>query len=140
MTVRQVIQDFWAGHLAGDHDALKKVLAEDFTWTIAGNTSPIAVTYHGWDGFFGELLEALAQSFVPGSLQMELVGLYADEEEGVGVVHIHETATLHNGNSVDQEIVDIITVRDNKIVEIREIMDLAEVNRAFGFDKENSNV
>lgn len=140
MSVRETIQDFWAGHLAGDHDALKQVLAEDFTWTVAGNTSPIAVTYHGWDGFFGELLGALSKAFVPGSLQMELLGLYADEEEGVGVIHIHETATLHNGNSVDQEIVDIIKVHNNKIVEVREVMDLAEVNRAFGFDKENSNV
>jgi len=133
MTVTSVIEAFWKGHSAGDHDALKEVLSPDLTWTVVGNTSPVAKTYEGWDGFFGELLGALAAAFKPGTLNMQLKGLHADEETGVGIQHLQESADLQKGNSMDIEIVDVITVRDGKIVDVREVMDLAAVNAAFGF-------
>jgi len=133
MTVTSVIEAFWKGHSAGDHDALKEVLSPDLTWTVVGNTSPVAKTYEGWDGFFGELLGALGAAFKPGTLNMQLKGLHADEETGVGIQHLQESADLQNGNSMDIEIVDVITERDGKIVDVREVMDLAAVNAAFGF-------
>jgi uncharacterized protein len=133
MTVKSVIEAFWQGHSAGDHDALKKVLSPDLTWTVVGTTSPVAKTYIGWDGFLGELLGALGAAFKPGTLNMQLMGLHADEKTGVGVLHLQESATLQNGNAIDVEIVDVITVRDGKIVDVREVMDLAAVNAAFGF-------
>ena len=133
MTVTSVIEAFWKGHSAGDHDALKEVLSPDLTWTVVGNTSPVAKTYEGWDGFFGELLGALGAAFKPGTLNMQLKGLHADEETGVGIQHLQESADLQKGNSMDIEIVDVITVRDGKIVDVREVMDLAAVNAAFGF-------
>lgn len=55
-SVRTIVEAFWQGHSAGDHEALKRIVAEDATWTVVGKTSPIAKTYQGWDGFFGELL------------------------------------------------------------------------------------
>lgn len=133
MTVKSVIEAFWQGHSTGNHDALKEVLAPDMTWTVVGTTSPVAKTYEGWDGFFGELLGALGAAFKPGTLNMQLKGLHADESSGVGILHLQESATLHNGNRMDIEIVDVITVRDGKIVDVREVMDLAAVNAAFGF-------
>lgn len=132
-SVRTIVEAFWQGHSAGDHEALKRIVAEDVTWTVVGKTSPIAKTYQGWDGFFGELLGGLASAFKPGSLTMQVRGLYADEDKGVGFLHLDESATLQNGNTVNLEIVDVITVRDGKIVDVREIMDMAAVNKAFGF-------
>ncbi|GGE76446.1 nuclear transport factor 2 family protein [Stappia taiwanensis] len=133
MNVKSTVEAFWHGHSAGDHDALKTIVAKDIRWTVVGDTCPIARTYEGWDGFFGELLGGLAAAFVPGTLTMRLKGLYADEEQGVGILHLEETATLHNGNSISLEIVDVITVRDGQIIDVREVMDLAAVNAAFGF-------
>lgn len=133
MSVRETIETFWQGHSAGDHEALKKVMSPDVTWTVVGKTCPIARTYSGWDGFFGELLGGLASAFRPGTLNMELKGIYADEEKGTGFLHIAESATLQNGNVIDVEIVDVFTVRDGRITDVREIMDLAAVNAAFGF-------
>lgn len=133
MSVRETVEAFWKGHSAGDHAALKTIVAQDLTWTVVGETSPIARTYRGWDGFFGELLGGLAQAFKPGTLDMRLKGLYADEEKGVGILQLQESATLHNGNTIDVEIVDLITVREGKIVEVREVLDLAAVNNAFEF-------
>lgn len=133
MSVRTVIEAFWQGHSAGDHEALKNVLSPDLTWTVVGSTSPVAKTYTGWDGFLGELLGALGAAFKPGTLNMQLKGIHADEETGVGILHLRESATLQNGNTIDVEIVDVITVRDGKIVDVREVMDLAAVNAAFGF-------
>lgn len=135
MSVRTTLDHFWKAHAAGDHEALKQVLERDLTWTVVGRTCPIAKTYHGWDGFFGELLGGLATAFEPGSLNMKLLGSYADEDQGVGVLHLFETATTATGVELEQEIVDIIKVRDGKIVDVREIMDLAEVIAAFGFGK-----
>lgn len=133
MSVRTVVEAFWQGHSAGDHAALQHVICPDVTWTVVGSSSPIARTYTGWDGFFGELLGGLAQAFQPGTLNMQLKGLYADEEKGVGILHLAETATLRNGNTIAVEIVDVITVREGRIVAVREVMDLAAVNAAFGF-------
>lgn len=133
MTARSVIEAFWQGHSTGDHDALKRIVSPEITWTVVGKTCPIAKTYHGWDGFFGELLGGLASAFKPGTLDMRLKGIHADEATGVGILHLEESATLQNGNVIDIEIVDIITVRDGKIVDVREVMDLAAVNAAFGF-------
>jgi ketosteroid isomerase-like protein len=133
MSVRETVEAFWKGHSAGDHDALKTIVSKDLTWTVVGDTCPIAKTYRGWEGFFGELLGGLLQAFRPGTFDMRLKGLYADEEKGVGILQLRESATLHNGNTVDLEIVDVITVREGKIVEVREVMDLAAVNKAFGF-------
>ncbi|NIJ58907.1 ketosteroid isomerase-like protein [Pseudochelatococcus lubricantis] len=133
MSVRETVEAFWKGHSAGDRAALKQIVSEDLIWTVVGGTSPIAKTYRGWDGFFGELLDGLAQAFWPGTLDMQLKGLYADEEKGVGILQLEESATLRNGNTVKLEIVDVMTVRGGKVVEVREVMDLAAVNKAFGF-------
>jgi len=133
MRVKQVTEAFWTAHNAGDHAALKEVMSPDVTWTVVGGTCPIAKTYEGWDGFFGELLGGLGAAFKPGTLKMQLKGLYADEEQGTGILHLEETATLQNGNEIALEIVDVISVRDGKIVAVREVMDLAAVNNAFGF-------
>lgn len=132
MSVRAVIDAFWQAHSAGDQEGLKKVLDRDFTWTVVGRTCPVAKTYRGWDGFLGELLGGLAQAFEPGSLSMTRLGSYVDEAQGVGILHLFETATARTGIGVEHEIVDVIKVRDGKIVEVREIMDLAEVINAFG--------
>ena len=135
MSTRTIIEAFWKAHLAGDHEALKQVIAKDIKWTVVGRSCPIAKTYEGWEGFLGELLGGLAQAFVPGTLDMTLRGLYVDEAQGVGVLHLFETATAApTGFVVESEIVDIITVRDGKIVSVREIMDLAEPIQAFGFE------
>ena len=72
MSVRDAIDHFWAAHKAGDHEALKEVLDRNFTWTVVGRTCPVARTYHGWDGFLGELLGGLATAFKPGSLNIGL--------------------------------------------------------------------
>ncbi len=133
MSVRQTIEAFWKGHSAGDHEALKKILSPEVKWHVAGNSNPIARTYEGHDGFLGELLGGLAAALRPGTLSMTLRGIYADEDKGVGVLHIDETGTLLNGNRFATEIVDVFTVRDGRIVDVREVMDMVPVNRAFGF-------
>ncbi len=134
MSTRAVIEAFWKAHLAGDHEALKQVISKDIRWTVVGRSCPIAKTYEGWEGFLGELLGGLAEGFVAGTLKMELRGLYVDETQGIGVLHLFETATAKpTGFVVESEIVDVITVRDGKIVEVREVMDLTEPIKAFGF-------
>ncbi len=134
MQVRTIMERFWKAHSAGDYAALKQVLDKDFTWTVAGRSCPIAKTYYGWDGFLGELLAGLATGFKPGTLKMELRGIYADEQQGVGVLHLLESATAaRTGYEMQVEIADIITVRDGRIVEVREILDMAEAIRAFDF-------
>ncbi|KAB6714563.1 MULTISPECIES: nuclear transport factor 2 family protein [Roseobacteraceae] len=133
MTVKSTIEAFWQGHSTQDIALLKTVMAEDMTWTVVGKTCPIAKTYEGWEGFFGELLSGLGEAFKPGTLKMTVKGLYADEAAGMGFLHLSESAELHNGNLLDVELVDVFTVKNGKITAVREIMDMAAVNAAFGF-------
>lgn len=132
-TTRDVVEMFWTAHSTGDREQLKKIISPDIEWTVVGRTVPLAKTYVGWQGFFGELLAALDASFTPGSLSMKRQGTYVDENAGVGVVEIFESAVTTDGNAFENHIVDVLVVEDGRIVAAREYMDLAEVQDAFGF-------
>lgn len=134
-SVRTTIEHFWDAHANGDHEALKQVLDPSLTWTVTGRACPISKTYYGWDGFLGELLGGLAAAFKAGTLKMALLGLYVDERQGVGVLHLLETAVAaQTGYEFQAEIANVIRVRDGKIVDVREILDMTEAVRAFGFE------
>lgn len=130
-TTKETVERFWQAFSTGDAAGMTAVLHPDVTWTVVGRHAPVAREYVGRDAFFGELLAGLAQAFDMSTLRMERIGLYADEDEGTGVLHLRETATSVTGNAFDNEIIDVMTVRDGRIVAVREVMDLAEVNQAF---------
>lgn len=132
-TTRDVIDSFWEAHSTGDRERLKTIISPDIEWTVVGRTVPLAKTYTGWQGFFDELLAALDASFKPGSLVMKRSGSYVDEEAGVGVIELFESAVTSDGKTFKNHIVDVLQVKNGQIVSTREYMDLAEVKDAFGF-------
>lgn len=132
-TTRDVIEGFWEAHSTGDRERLKTFISRDIEWTVVGRTVPLAKTYTGWHGFFDELLAALDASFKSGSLVMKRSDSYVDEEAGVGVIELFESAVTNEGKKFENHIVDVLQVKNGLIVSAREYMDLAEVKDAFGF-------
>lgn len=125
-----VVERFWAANAAGDVEGLKAVLSPDVEWTVVGHTVPIARTYHGWDGFFGELIATLMTLFVPGSVVFDIQEIYEDVGRSTVVTYFHETATSVTGASFRNDIVTIMKIEDGQIVRAREVMDLYEVKTA----------
>ncbi|KAA0973175.1 hypothetical protein FQ154_19435 [Paeniglutamicibacter gangotriensis] len=132
-STRDVIEGFWAAHSTGERERLKTFISPDIEWTVVGRTVPLAKTYTGWQGFFDELLAALDASFKPGSVVMKRSASYVDEEAGVGVIELFESAVTNDGKKFENNIVDVLHVKNGLIVSAREYMDLAEVKDAFGF-------
>lgn len=132
-TTREVIEGFWEAHSTGNREQLKKFISPEIAWTVVGRTVPLAKTYTGWQGFFDELLAALDASFKPETLVMERSATHVDEQSGVAVLELFESAVTNDGKAFQNHIVDVLQVKDGLIVAAREYMDLAEVKDAFGF-------
>lgn len=127
----QVVCAFWEAQERGDRETARSLLCDSLVWRVAGDHSEVARTYEGVDSFFQDLIGALGQVFVPGSVRLELTGIYTDEARDTVISHVHETVKARNGLDFDIEIVTIMHVVDGRISTCEEFMDLHEVRRVF---------
>lgn len=128
----QTVRTFWEAQQNGDRQTASALLSESLIWRVAGNHSAVARTYHGREAFFRELIGTLGQTFVTGTVQLEIRGIYSDASQSMVTSHIHETAEAQNGLSFDIEIITLMKVVDGMITTCDEFMDLHEVRRVFG--------
>lgn len=128
-TPGEVVAAFWAAQARGDAATAREQLAPDLEWVVVGRTHPVARTYHGPDGFFGELIAELGRAFEPGSVSLRVT---AQVEAGPTVVtEVHETARARNGEEFVIDLLTVMEVVDGRIRTCREYMDLLEVSRSF---------
>lgn len=131
-TAAQTVRTFWEAQQRGDRETARSVLAEALTWRVAGDHAAVARTYEGRDSFFDDLIGTLGQTFVPGTVQLDIKGIYCDEAQSIVTSHIHETAQTRLGMTFDIEIITIMKVENGLITDCDEFMDLHEVLRVFG--------
>ncbi|MGO2053073.1 hypothetical protein ACT3UA_08605 [Glutamicibacter sp. 363] len=108
------------------------MMAESLAWRVAGVHSAVARTYEGADSFFDDLIGTLGQTFVPGTVRLNIKGIYCDEAQSMVTSHVHETAQARNGMNFDIEIITIMKVEAGIITSCDEFMDLHEVLRVLG--------
>ena len=114
LKIEQLLRELYAARVRGDLDTVCRLFSNDAKFEIAGasNTSPTAVTLAGVDKF-RPLLALMIKSFKLSDqaiLSMIIDGVKAA---------VHWCATVHSritGNTVITELVDLVEVRDDRIV------------------------
>lgn len=132
--LRRVVETFWAAQSRGDRAAAEAVLHPDLRWIVSGTGHPLAREFRGREAFFAELIGALRLGFEPGSQQLTLVETVADVERARVVSVVHQTARGRGGEPFEVDMITVMTVRDGRIVDCLEVMDLAAVARALPAD------
>jgi uncharacterized protein len=103
----------------------------DATWTLAAGDLPISGRWLGRESIVGEFLETAMSYYEPGSVALEITGMVA---EGHRVV-LEWTSRAHtrDGRPYENDCIGVFTVRDGRIVAVREYMDtLYASDVAFG--------
>ena len=104
---------------------IRDSFAPDATWEYPGDL-PLSGTYRGVDAIVSEFLGGAAGLMAPGSqVTIELVSAIADGDRVAA--EWTSAATSRNGTPYRNRNVGIFTVRDGKIVSVREYTDTLHV-------------
>ena len=107
---------------------IRDSFAADATWEYPGDL-PLSGTYRGVDEIVGTFLAGAAELMAPGTrVTIELVGAIADGDQVAA--EWTSRATSRNGTPYNNRNVGIFTVRDGKIVSVREYTDTLHAARA----------
>jgi ketosteroid isomerase-like protein len=103
---------------------IRDSFAPDATWEYPGDL-PLSGTYRGVDAIIETFLGA-AELMAPGTqVTIELVGAIADGDQVA--TEWTSRATSRNGTAYHNRNVGVFTVRDGKIVPVREYTDTLHV-------------
>ncbi|MFF4017375.1 nuclear transport factor 2 family protein [Streptomyces sp. NPDC001843] len=108
----------------GDTDVIHDSFCEDATWHYPGDL-PVSRVWRGRDEIVDEFLGSMGTVFVPGTLQIELLGTIA-EGDRVVAEWTAKAETVHGG-TYDNRCIGIYTVRDGKIASVVEYADTRHV-------------
>jgi hypothetical protein len=102
---------------------IRDSFAEDATWEYPGDL-PLSGTYRGIDAIVTEFLGGAAALMAPGVV-LELTNVVAEGDQVVA--EWTSSATARNGAAYRNRNAGIFTVRDGKIVSVREYTDTQHV-------------
>src|SRR5690242_10314087 len=127
---KSVIQSYVAALEAGDEATVRSLFAEDASWTLAAGDLPISGTWQGRDAILGEFLATALAHYQPGSIQLEITGLTAEDDRVV--LQWTSRARTVSGRPYENGCIGVFVVRDGLIRSVREYMDtLYARDRAF---------
>ncbi|MET9447336.1 nuclear transport factor 2 family protein [Streptomyces cinerochromogenes] len=108
----------------GDADVIRDSFAEDATWHYPGSL-PVSRVWRGREEIINDFLGSMGTVFVPGTVEIELVGTIA-EGDRVVAEWTSRAETVHGG-TYDNRCLGIYTVRDGRIVSVVEYADTQHV-------------
>ena len=122
----QVIERYVAALVAGDEPAIRDSFADDATWWLVGDL-PISGTWNGRDAITDEFLATAMAYYEPGSVSLEVTGMLADGDQ----VTLEWTSRSRTaaGEPYENFCIGVFTVRDGRIVAVREYMDTRYAHR-----------
>jgi ketosteroid isomerase-like protein len=104
---------------------IRDSFAADATWEYPGDL-PLSGTYRGIDAIVNEFLGGAAALMAPGAgVVLELTNVIAEGDQVVA--EWTSRATARNGGAYRNRNAGIFTVRDGKIVSVREYTDTQHV-------------
>ena len=107
---------------AGDEAVLGEMLAEDARWVIPRSApEPFAGTHRGNDKIAGMMVNAVAETFEPGSQRFDVLLMVEDGDVVVAEANI--TARTPAGEVYDNFYVFIFEFEDGRVRELREHVD-----------------
>lgn len=125
---RQVVLDFFAAGARGDLEAGLALIADDVTWTNIGSTK-FSGTFSGKQALIDNLLGPLFGQLKAGiSSEIERITAEGDTV----VAQTNGTAETHDGKPYNNSYCQVFRIRDGKIAAVKEYMDTALIDSAFG--------
>ena len=118
---RAVIERYVAAVAAGDEPTVRSLFAPDASWTLAAGDLPISGTWEGRDAILGDFLATALAHYEPGSIALEITGIVAEGDRVV--VQWTSRARTRDGRDYENGCIGVFTVRDGRIVAVREYMD-----------------
>jgi len=126
----QTVKNFFAAIGRGDKEGLLALVAEDIEWIIPGEDWPLAGTHRGRDGVadaFQKASEEVPFSY-PGPLE------YVAQGDRVLAIGFAKGKIKATNKAFEDHFVFAITVRDDKLTNIREYIDTQALARAAQMD------
>ena len=120
----QTVKDFFAA-IGRDREALLALVAEDIEWIIPGKDWPLAGTWRGHAGL-ADLLETASSSIETSTEPREFVA----QGDRVLVVGFARGRIKATNKTFEDDWIFAITVRDGKLIRIREYIDTQALARA----------
>jgi ketosteroid isomerase-like protein len=111
----------------GDSAAIRDSFAEDATWEYPGDL-PLSGTWRGRDTIINDFLGSLGTLLDPDApLRLEMTSILSAGEQVVA--EWTSSATARGGGAYHNRNIGVFTVRDGKIVSIREYTDTQHLAR-----------
>jgi uncharacterized protein len=122
----QVVKDFFAAMSSGNRQSLLALVAEDIEWIIPGEDWPLAGTHRGHAGLAALLQKASDTVETSFPKPPEFVA----QGDRVLVVGFATGKVKATNKTFDDDWVFAITVRNGKVMNIREYVDTQALARA----------
>jgi hypothetical protein len=122
----QIVKDFFAAIGGGDREALLALSAEDIEWIIPGEGWPLAGTHCGHAGLADVLQKASAEMEISSPEPPEFVA----QGDRVLVLGFATGKVKATNRTFEDYFVFAITVRNGKLMNIREYVDTQAMARA----------
>ena len=126
----QTVKNFFAAMGSGDRQRLLSLVAEDIEWIIPGEDWPLAGTHRGHSGL-ADLLQNASQMETSFPEPPE----YVAQGDRVLVVGIANGKVKATNRTFEDHFVFAITVRNDKLTNIREYIDTQALARASEMDE-----
>ena len=117
---RTVIERYVTAVAARDMDTVRELFAEDATWWLGGEL-PLSGTWRGRDAILGDFLGSIPRLYRPETISIEITSLIA-EGDTVAMEWTSRAQTTA-GEDYENQCAGVFTVRDGRIVAVREYMD-----------------
>jgi len=127
-TNKQIVRDTYAAISRGDVEGFMNRLADDVEWYFIG-THRFAGTLKGKDAIMKQLFEPLGDALT-STISVDIKQLIAEGDKVVA--EAQGTSRSKDGKDYNNTYCIILTVRDNKIREMREYLDTELVTQVFG--------
>lgn len=113
----------------GDLGVIRDSFALDATWEYLGEVPVLGRTWHGRDTIVDEFLGGAGALFAPDTAaEIELVNVFGEGEQVLA--EWTSKATARSGAGYDNRCAGIFTVREGRIVSVREYCDTLHVVRS----------
>jgi uncharacterized protein len=117
---RTVIERYVAAVAARDMDTVRGLFAEDATWWLGGEL-PLSGTWRGRDAILGDFLGSIPRLYRPETISLEITSMVVDGD--VVALEWTSRALTVAGEDYENQCAGVFTVRDGRIVAVREYMD-----------------
>jgi uncharacterized protein (TIGR02246 family) len=117
---RTVLERYVAAVAERDMESVRDLFAEDATWWLGGEL-PLSGTWRGREAILGDFLGSIPRLYQPETISIEITSLIA-EGDFVAMEWTSRALTTA-GEAYENQCAGVFTVRDGRIVAVREYMD-----------------